>query len=84
MDAQEDCQDLGLPIITVPTIASTCAAWTPLSVMYDEHGAVVAEDWLSHSPKAVIADTEVIMKAPVRYLIAGTATASPSGLSRIL
>ena len=72
MDASKKiAQDLGLPIITVPTIASTCAAWTPLSVMYDEHGAVVAEDWLSHSPKAVIADTEAIMKAPVRYLIAG-------------
>ncbi len=63
--------DLGLPIITVPTIAATCAAWTPLSVMYDECGAVTAEEWLSRSPKAVIADTEVIMKAPVRYLVAG-------------
>lgn len=29
---------LGLPVVTVPTIAATCAAWTPLSVWYNDAG----------------------------------------------
>lgn len=29
---------LGLPFVAVPTIAATCAAWTPLSVWYNDAG----------------------------------------------
>ena len=28
-----------VPLITIPTIAATCAAWTPLSVVYTDQGA---------------------------------------------
>lgn len=29
---------LGLPFVGIPTIAATCAAWTPLSVWYNDAG----------------------------------------------
>ncbi len=29
---------LGLPVVAIPTIAATCAAWTPLSVWYNDAG----------------------------------------------
>ncbi|MBZ4346334.1 iron-containing alcohol dehydrogenase, partial [Mycobacterium tuberculosis] len=29
---------LGVPLVAIPTIAATCAAWTPLSVWYSDAG----------------------------------------------
>ncbi len=29
---------LGVPLVAIPTIAATCAAWTPLSVWYGDAG----------------------------------------------
>lgn len=29
---------LGLPLVAIPTIAATCAAWTPLFVWYNDEG----------------------------------------------
>ena len=28
----------GVPLVAIPTIAATCAAWTPLSVWYSDAG----------------------------------------------
>lgn len=28
----------GVPFVGIPTIAATCAAWTPLSVWYNDEG----------------------------------------------
>lgn len=60
-----------LPLIAVPTIAATCAAATPISIMYDEDGTFIE---ISHQAKAadlVLVDTEVIRSAPARFLSAG-------------
>lgn len=62
---------LGLPVITVPTIAATCAAWAGLTVQYDEEGSFVAMRPLKKAPELVIADTKIILSAPKRYLFAG-------------
>lgn len=32
---------LGLPVVAIPTIAATCAAWAALTVQYDDEGAFV-------------------------------------------
>lgn len=60
-----------IPCITVPTIAATCAALTPLSIIHDEHGKYVENSEKSASPAGVFVDTEVIIKAPQKWLFAG-------------
>lgn len=60
-----------LPVITVPTIAATCAAWAAVSIIYTEEGDFDHFLFNPKSPKYIIADTELIAKAPIRYLKAG-------------
>jgi glycerol dehydrogenase len=60
-----------IPVITVPTIAATCAAWSALSIIYDENGRFTGGIQLESSPKMVLADTRIIADAPARYLKAG-------------
>ena len=61
----------GLPIITVPTIAATCAAVTPLSVLYNENGEFTDNLFLTDCPAGIIVDTTVILDAPCFGLAAG-------------
>lgn len=60
-----------IPCITVPTIAATCAALTPLSIIHDEHGKYVENTNQSACPVGVFVDTAVIAKAPEKWLAAG-------------
>lgn len=60
-----------LPVVAVPTIAATCAAWSPISVIYDGRGAHVAPLPLKRLPVWVLVDSEVIARSPARYLKAG-------------
>lgn len=60
-----------IPVIAVPTIAATCAAWAALSVMYTDEGNFDHFRMNKRSPKIVIADTNILAQAPVRYLKAG-------------
>lgn len=61
----------GLPVITVPTIAATCAAWTPLSAIYDDKGVYETLTDKAQNPSLVLVDTEIIVNAPVNFLRAG-------------
>jgi glycerol dehydrogenase-like iron-containing ADH family enzyme len=58
-------------IVTVPTIAATCAAVTPLSVRYHDDGHFRDLYPLSAAPDAVIIDSDIMAKAPLRWLAAG-------------
>jgi glycerol dehydrogenase-like iron-containing ADH family enzyme len=60
-----------LPIVTIPTTAATCAAWTALSNVYTETGAFQYDVGLTHCPNLLLLDYEVIATAPTRTLIAG-------------
>jgi glycerol dehydrogenase-like iron-containing ADH family enzyme len=60
-----------LPIVTIPTTAATCAAWTALSNVYTEAGAFQYDVGLPHCPNLLLLDYEVIATAPTRTLIAG-------------
>jgi glycerol dehydrogenase len=62
---------LELPAGTIPTIAATCAAWAAGSILYNDQGAVVGGAMNRNSPKVILADTDIILHAPVRYLRAG-------------
>jgi glycerol dehydrogenase-like iron-containing ADH family enzyme len=60
-----------LPIVTVPTIAATCAAVTPLTVLYNDNGEFAENLFFQHCPAATIVDTSVILEAPAFWLAAG-------------
>jgi glycerol dehydrogenase-like iron-containing ADH family enzyme len=61
----------GLPVITIPTSAATCAAWTALSNVYSEAGAFQYDVGLTQCPNLLLLDYEVIATAPTRTLVAG-------------
>ncbi|WNS46120.1 glycerol dehydrogenase [Paenibacillus sp. MMS20-IR301] len=60
-----------LPVLLVPTVASTDAPCSALSVLYSESGEFDRYLQLRRSPDVVVADTAIIAKAPVRLLAAG-------------
>lgn len=60
-----------LPIVTLPTSAATCAAWTALSNIYSDQGAFLYDILLSRCPDLLILDYELIQSAPRRTLVAG-------------
>lgn len=59
------------PVIIVPTIASTDAPCSALSVIYTPEGAFERYLVLPRNPDVVLVDTAVIARAPVRFLVAG-------------
>lgn len=61
----------GLPVVTIPTIAATCAAWAACSILYREDGDFDTVFWNERTPRLIIADAGIIGGAPSRYLRAG-------------
>jgi glycerol dehydrogenase len=62
---------LNIPVITVPTVAATCAAWAAISILYDNEGHFVEILRNDSAPVLVLADTRILINAPVRYTYAG-------------
>ena len=62
---------LNLPVIAIPTIASTCAAATCISILYDDNGEYLEISRKSKNPDLILVDTQIILEAPVRYLTSG-------------
>jgi glycerol dehydrogenase len=63
--------DLALPVVNCPTIASSDAPCSALSVIYTEAGAVEEYRIYRRNPDLVLVDTSVIAKGPIRPLVAG-------------
>lgn len=61
----------GVPVVTVPTSAATCAAWTALSNVYSESGAFLYDVALAQCPELLVLDYDLIQTAPQRTLVAG-------------
>jgi glycerol dehydrogenase-like iron-containing ADH family enzyme len=61
----------GLPVVTVPTIAATCAAFSTVSARYHADGSFMELEHLAQAPDVVLIDSQVIADAPVRWLAAG-------------
>lgn len=59
------------PVIIVPTIASTDAPCSALSVIYSDEGVFEKYLFLPASPNMVLVDTDIVSKAPERLLVAG-------------
>ncbi|NDJ55606.1 glycerol dehydrogenase [Enterobacteriaceae bacterium 4M9] len=62
---------LSVPVVVVPTIASTDAPCSALSVIYTDAGEFERYLLLPKNPDMVIVDTRVIAGAPARLLAAG-------------
>lgn len=60
-----------MPVVIVPTIASTDAPCSALSVIYTDEGVFERYLFLKQNPNLVLVDTEIIAKAPVRLLVSG-------------
>jgi glycerol dehydrogenase len=61
----------GLPVLIVPTIASTDAPCSGCAVVYSEAGVFDRVTYQKSNPAAVLVDTQIIADAPVRFLVAG-------------
>lgn len=59
------------PIIILPTLAATCAAYTSLSVMYQEDGSMDRYDLFPVSNALVLIEPNVILDSPLELMIAG-------------
>lgn len=64
---------LAVPVIIAPTIASTDAPTSALSVIYTDEGAFEKYIFYSKNPDLVLVDTQVICQAPKRLLASGIA-----------
>lgn len=72
LDTAKGAADIaGLPVFTFPTIASTCAATTALSVVYKENGNFSHFAYYDRPARHCFIDTNIIAYAPSRYLRAG-------------
>ncbi|HOD63514.1 MAG TPA: glycerol dehydrogenase [Smithellaceae bacterium] len=61
----------GLPVMIVPTIASTDAPCSGCAVLYSEQGTFESVFYQKMNPQIVLVDTRVIAEAPARFLISG-------------
>lgn len=59
------------PVIIVPTMASTDAPCSALSVIYTQKGEFSEYLFLKSNPDMVIMDTDIIKNAPSRFLASG-------------
>ncbi len=64
---------LGVPVVIAPTIASTDAPTSALSVIYSEEGAFERYIFYKKNPDLVLVDTAIICQAPPRLLASGIA-----------
>ena len=60
-----------LPVVIMPTVVATDAPCTGLSVIYNDDGTFSNYLFYPKNPDAVIVDSSIIAKAPVRFLVAG-------------
>ena len=59
------------PVMICPTIASTDAPCSALSVIYTDEGVFEEYLFLPANPNVVLMDTDIITKSPVRLTVAG-------------
>ena len=61
----------GIPVIVVPTIASTDAPCSGCAVLYTKDGIFESVCYQRSNPAAVLVDVGLIAAAPTRFLVAG-------------
>ncbi len=61
----------GLPSAMIPTIASTDAPCSSVAIIYTHEGVFERVEFLPRNPDLVLVDTEIMAKAPARFLASG-------------
>ena len=74
--ARAAAADLGVAVVSCPTIASSDAPCSALSVIYFEDGVFEHYDIHRRNPDLVLVDTQVIACSPARYIVAGMGDAA--------
>ena len=69
--AKAVAENLGLPCVILPTVASNDAPCSGVAVLYNEAGVVVKAVLMRRNPDLVLVDTDIIANAPVRLFAAG-------------
>ncbi|WP_370420771.1 iron-containing alcohol dehydrogenase family protein [Pantoea vagans] len=60
-----------LTLVNFATQAATCAAWSPIAIIYNEAGGHLRSQPLGKMPELLLVDSEVIARSDVRFLKAG-------------
>ncbi|MEG0550978.1 MAG: iron-containing alcohol dehydrogenase family protein, partial [Vagococcus sp.] len=63
--------DCLIDCICLPTLASTCAAYTPVSVIYNQKGEMVDMKFFARGISLTLVDPRIILNSPVDYFVAG-------------
>ncbi len=72
IDTAKICADRAdIPVIIIPTIASTDAPCSGCAVTYSADGVFESVHYQKKNPAVVLVDMNVIANAPVRFLVAG-------------
>lgn len=66
----------GLPVMNIPTSSATCAAYTPLSVIYTPEGQARGSWYLEQEVACILADMDILCAQPRRLAFAGIMDAS--------
>jgi glycerol dehydrogenase len=69
--ARAAAADLDLPVVNCPTVASSDAPCSALSVIYTDAGVFHEYRFYRKNPDLVLVDTQVIAQGPPRLLVAG-------------
>ncbi|WP_333589697.1 glycerol dehydrogenase [Ligilactobacillus acidipiscis] len=78
--AKNVAHQLSLPVAILPTVASTDAPCSALSVLYTPEGNFKKYAFYDKNPDLVLIDTNVVAHAPVRNLIAGIGDAMATNI----
>jgi len=73
--ARAVADDLGAALVTIPTLASTNAPTSALSVIHTDAGDREYYRACRHNPDLVLVDTQLIAEGPVRPFVAGIGNA---------
>lgn len=65
------CHETHKQAVLIPTLASNCSPWTPISVIYDESGSFIRYDLYPVSASLVLIEPKILLDAPIDMLIAG-------------
>ncbi|MEZ5354510.1 MAG: glycerol dehydrogenase [Bryobacteraceae bacterium] len=69
--ARAAAADLDTPVVNCPTVASSDAPCSALSVIYTEEGVFEEYRFYRRNPELVLVDTHVVAQGPARLLAAG-------------
>lgn len=69
--ARAVASELDLPVVNCPTVASSDAPCSALSVVYKENGEFDSYFFYKRNPDLVLVDSQMVARAPKRLLVAG-------------